>query len=363
MECNMHSLKKIMFWVLICIIITTSVLADFGVIIITNPPGSTNGTPIIDFNCTGTLPSDLNVFISEWVPVGVTNKLYAYYTSSYLNNSPIITPDTALVLDMNNQSYSMTWVPAENSWQIALFSNNTESINITVRAYDPNYICRNYSQTVNFAEFVDACIIIYKDVNKSEVYKNEFSYVLANLQPKTAVGQKFNKDASLIKTQKVLYPIAIFSTWGEKTFGLQYTKAYKYYRKSFSAPYSNGEACVSVPKDQVYSFVFVSGEWIFSDLIYDYPMWKHQDTAFNLGTSYLMNESKIFEFKASAYEMNPKGYIWSWILLILFIILIFGLPVIAYLISNDPVMALKLFIVLLGSLTILYQIIKWIWLT
>lgn len=336
---------------------------QLGNTIIINPPGSTEGEPIINFTCNGTLPANLNVFISEWVKTGIANKVYAYYTSPYLNNSEINTGNTQVVLDMDNQSYNMTWVLSEKSWQIVLYSNNTENINFTVRAYDPDYMCKEYTQTVNFAEFVDACIKIYKDVNKTDIYKNEFGYILANLQPKNALGQKFNKDASMIMAQKVLYPVMIFSTWGEKTFGLNYTKAYKYYRKSFSSPYVKGQACLELPKDQVYNFVFVSGEWIFSNLAYDYPMWKKQDTAFNLGTSYLMNESKLFEFKVSAYEMNPKGYIWQWILIILFVIMIVGLPALAYITTKDPTIVIKLIIALITILPTIYYIIKWVWLT
>jgi hypothetical protein len=340
--------------------------AEFGYqegwINISTPPASVNES-ITPFSCTGIIESNLNVFISEWLPIGATQKLYAYYTSPVLNNTAITTPNTQLQLWMDNQSYNMTWDAVTQSWQILLYSGVNEDTNINIVAYDPMYKCQNYTQTVKFREFTDACIAVWEDKNMTNRYENKFGYVLANWQPRNVLGQKFNKDKSLIMTQKVLYPVAIFSTWGEKTFGLEYTKAYQYYRKSFHAEYNEGIACLSLPKDEVFNFVFVSGEWIFSDVIYDTPMWTKQDAAFNLGTSYLLEEPTTYNFVATPYEQNPGGYIWRWILIVLFTIMIVGLPAIAYIGTKDPTVAIKMFVALLAALPTIYYVIKWLFLT
>jgi len=174
------------YWCVLCIIcicLSFYVFADSGSTSVNNYLTNTtvNGTsPITEFNCTGKNTSSLVIKVDPYISVNTTDVVYAYYWNA--SSESINETGTQAVLVYNNQSYNMSYIKADDAWEILLYPTDEEYIEFYVSAYAPSYLCKNASASTFGRISYYLTIHLYKGAtNTSDTnpvsYKNDFQYV------------------------------------------------------------------------------------------------------------------------------------------------------------------------------------------
>ena len=179
---NIKKLNLLMLFILMVPIIYaassggSTTVYDYGTNNTAN--GSSDGYYNMSCNESGKI-SFISIDIDPYVGVNEYEDIKVTYTN--LSNDAILDDDVWVVLDVENASYNMSWVDAEEAWMILLKGNKTDDVKLRVRATASHYECKeiNYTIKVRFPYYFT--FELYKgesaDDTSVKPYINEFQYV------------------------------------------------------------------------------------------------------------------------------------------------------------------------------------------
>lgn len=290
-----------------------------------------------------TYPGTLELEYSSYPWVFVNQDALLKFSMSF-EDEPL--NDGTVYLNVNGTEANITYNPGYHAYAIILRFNETENgtKNWLAEGQRIGYEFKNLTGNFKVTDGKKAIIKIYKG-DENDEYKNNFGFVLA-LPYNGKVESRQN-------WENQLQPMQDFIIWGDRTFGQNKTKLYKYPQKVWHAPYIDKEAMLVLPGNQGYLLYFVSGNYVFEgDYGYAYYTKTYTDKVY-LG--YVMIEEPVeLKYLISEWDLNKVKLIILWVATGLASLLLICVAIV--MMRLNPIMGISI----IGSLAVLVPLIYYL---
>ena len=292
-------------------------------------------------------------YVPFWEIVKISSKLTNFVNGSFVSGANV----TMYLNSTNDYTVApMIENTTAQSYDIYLRFTNKTAYNFIITGKHSLYY--NYSGYFDVSPMCNVTVRLWKDLNKSDIYTNNFGYILFSYEPPTKL------ERSRERNQWAYTLLVNFKEWGDQVMNFSTNRQYRFKTKVFHANYTDGTANINIPCGD-WAFYFVSGDWQFNPtLSYD---WTYVDETYSRNlylprTNLTIANSTIYDFYVTQSDLYPDKVFWKYVLIwgsIIFIVLGCILIMVT---TGDASLVIKFLIAIISLVGALWGILWMFWL-
>ena len=309
-----------------------------------------NGSTLIYNNTLDIEVRDLlssNPFIFVDTPTTLRYKFYYNVTELVM--------DTATIT-IDNNTYNLSYDIYDQQYKIQITFNTSEignypfTVNGTLATFEP----ASRQETYQVRDYITANFQVYTEVNKSTKYSDGFAHIIA-------IPQNMSESEEYVELVK---PFNYLNDYIDLKLGIGGgDELFKTSQRVFYATYVKEGTSLFLPSNQSYTYYLVSGDHEFDSEYYGYMYYTKEHFNIYLNQDHIMNSTN-YQVYVSEWETNYLGSLFTIILWVLAIALMFGIPYMVFQQTGNPEMLGKAIIIsipLIAVVTIAIQgIVAWL---
>lgn len=251
-----------------------------------------------------TLITPSNNLVPYWENITVSVNV-----TDFVSGDPVNGANVTLYLNSSDDFATIKLTEYNDLYKVILrFTNKT--------TYDYRFTAQHslYYDLNGYFDINDLCRIkvkLYKDLNKSDPYINNFGYIFFSYEPPTV------SERAMQRNEWAYTMLINFKEWGDSVVNFSSSKQYRFKTKVYHAEYEDGLADITLPCGE-WAFYFVSGDWQFNPNIdYDwaYVAEEYSRSLYLPRTNLNITESVQYDFYVTQADLYPDEVFWKNVLI------------------------------------------------